>query len=147
MSVRVLGAFFVTAIWSGVVEAAGACCFSNHGCLVMTEMDCNVIPSSHWAGEGTDCSDKNGDALPDACFPHVGQNVYWSYLLPDPPGDRFAIQRADLDGVNVETILFPYVDFGEQGPNLFATASHHTKLYWGNNSLDVVRRTSIDGTG
>lgn len=52
-------------------EPRGACCVDDCGCLVLTHNNC-INAGGAWAGPGTDCSDANGDGVPDACFTCIG---------------------------------------------------------------------------
>lgn len=45
----------------------GACCLASGGCLLLSQADCGIIPSSSWAGPGTNCLDGNSNGKADAC--------------------------------------------------------------------------------
>lgn len=47
-------------------EPVGAACFPNGFCLSLTEADATAA-GADWKGPGTDCTDANGDDVPDAC--------------------------------------------------------------------------------
>jgi hypothetical protein len=47
----------------------GACCFPNHFCLVLAQIDC-ANAGGTWGGLGTDCADHNSNGTADFCEPH-----------------------------------------------------------------------------
>jgi hypothetical protein len=47
-------------------QPTGGCCFPNGFCLQLTEAECATVGAT-WKGFGTNCSDANGNGLPDAC--------------------------------------------------------------------------------
>lgn len=49
-------------------EPTGACCYPNGTCVVMTAPACGQGGGTY-AGDGTDCSDLDGDGAADACEP------------------------------------------------------------------------------
>ncbi len=52
------------------VEPTGACCLSGGACAITTASDC-AVQGGVYRGDGTDCSDNDGNGIPDECQPDV----------------------------------------------------------------------------
>jgi DNA-binding beta-propeller fold protein YncE len=82
------------------------------------------------------------DPLPtDLVIDVLGQKLYWA-----ANGDY--IQRANLDGSGIETIILDTMDDpGDTvGPHSIALDTNRGKIYWTDRSEKTIRRANLDGT-
>ncbi len=75
----------------------------------------------------------------DVVFDAAGGRIYWTVLLPDE--DVVKIQRANVDGSDVQDIFVGLVEPGE-----IALDSAGGKLYWTDSALGKIRRANLDGS-
>jgi DNA-binding beta-propeller fold protein YncE len=117
--------------------------------LAVTPTIAKAQPSIFWQDEGEKrikCADLDGSNVRDLVKTHGGtglavdsvrNKIYWSTNV-----DRPLIQRANLDGSKIETV----VSSGLSTPEGLAVDVRHRKLYWTDQGPNKVSRSNLDGT-
>jgi DNA-binding beta-propeller fold protein YncE len=72
-----------------------------------------------------------------------GRHIYWT-IMGRPRADDGAIERADLDGAHLTTIVPPGGTFT---PKQLKLDGDHAKLYWADREGMRVMRSNLDGSG
>ncbi len=121
----------VTYLLANNADEPGACCLSNGECIIVEVATCDQIAGSYWAGEGTDCLDRDGGGSPDACFP-TKQKMVWL------EGSN-SVFRSNHDASNIEKL--PLHDV-----YILRVDADRGKLYWIDNVGRRIRRSDFDGT-
>ena len=80
----------------------------------------------------------------------IGGKMYWAYWNYTNPNDGNKIQRANLDGSNVEDLVtLPFAghpDHENPGPRDVALELSQGKMYWTNCGTGKIQRSNLDGT-
>ncbi len=131
MSTARIAVVLVVYLLANDAGAPGACCLSNGECFILDGNICDTVTGSYWAGDGTDCFDRDGGGSPDACFP-ARQKMFWI-------GGE-GVFRSDHDGTNVQRVLI----FG--ATDLVVDADRG-KLYWyDTQGIGQIMRSDFVGT-
>jgi hypothetical protein len=126
----------------------GACCFDDGGCLFLDDWVCTQTWGGRYPGYPSDCDDTDNDGIADDCTvgPFVVEypKLYW--LHEEAYGSTGKLQRSNLDGSHVETLLTDL-----RSPRSIAVDMRTESMFWvkGGNlgNPAAIWRTGLDGVG
>jgi hypothetical protein len=95
----------VVLLMAGEARPDGACCFEDGGCLVLRDWICTDTWGGRYAGNPTDCRDTDHDGDVDDCVPGPFAFDYPKLYWLEGSGQYGKLQRSNLDGFGVETVL------------------------------------------